>query len=106
MEKSMGDAGKQNIDGSGLGLLITPYDLKRLEQYGNNMADYHLVMDLMPSLAKLHFLYQVEGMGRCHLSALQQALLVGMGLQCKSADSLAQELGKFHFHYNSPVVQG
>ena len=105
MEKSMGDAGKQNIDGSGLGLLITPYDLKRLEQYGNNMADYHLVMDLMPSLAKLHFLYQVEGMGRCHLSALQQALLVGMGLQCKSADSLAQELGKFRFHYNSPVMQ-
>ena len=101
MEKSMGDAGKQNIDGSGLGLLITPYDLKRLEQYGNNMADYHLVMDLMPSLAKLHFLYQVEGMGRCHLSALQQALLVGMGLQCKSADSLAQELGKFRFHYNT-----
>ena len=106
MEKSMGDAGKQNIDGSGLGLLITPYDLKRLEQYGNNMADYHLVMDLMPSLAKLHFLYQVEGMGRCHLSALQQALLVGMGLQCKSADSLAQELGKFRFYYNSPVMQG
>ena len=106
MEKSMGDAGKQNIDGSGLGLLITPYDLKRLEQYGNNMADYHLVMDLMPSLAKLHFLYQVEGMGRCHLSALQQALLVGMGLQCKSADSLAQELGMFRFYYNSPVMQG
>ena len=106
MEKSMGDAGKQNIDGSGLGLLITPYDLKRLEQYGNNMADYHLVMDLMPSLAKLHFLYQVEGMGRCHLSALQQALLVGMGLQCKSADSLAQELGKSLFHCNSRVMQG
>ena len=106
MEKSMGDAGKQNIDGSGLGLLITPYDLKRLEQYGNNMADYHLVMDLMPSLAKLNFLYQVEGMGRCHLSALQQALLVGMGLQCKSADSLAQELGKFFFHHNSAVMQG
>merc|ERR1719436_683109 len=46
----------------------------------------------MPNLARLYFLYQIDGMGRCHLSALQQAILVGMGLQCKSADSLAQEL--------------
>ena len=78
----------------GLSLMITPYDLKRLEQYGNNMADYHLIIDLMPNLAKIYFLYDVEGMDRCHLSALQQAILVGIGLQCKTADSLATELGK------------
>jgi len=92
MEKNKGEIGNQHMDATGLSLLITPYDMKRLEQYGNNMADYHLVMDLMPNLARLYFLYQIDGMGRCHLSALQQAILVGMGLQCKSADSLAQEL--------------
>ena len=96
MEKNKGEIGNQNMDATGLSLLITPYDMKRLEQYGNNMADYHLVMDLMPNLARLYFLYQIDGMGRCHLSALQQAILVGMGLQCKSADSLAQELGKLY----------
>jgi N-acetyltransferase 10 len=92
-KKGQVDIGHQKMTEEGLSLLITPYDLKRLEQYGNNMADYHLIMDLMPNLAKLYFLYKVEGMGRCHLSALQQAILVGMGLQCKAADSLAQELG-------------
>ena len=93
IERGNSETGHQKMNENGLSLMITPYDMKRLEQYGNNMADYHLVMDLMPNLAKLHFLYQVEGMGRCHLSALQQAILVGIGLQCKSADSLAQELG-------------
>jgi N-acetyltransferase 10 len=32
--------------------MITPYDMKRLELYGNNMADYHLVTDLLPNLAR------------------------------------------------------
>ena len=99
-KEGQSDIGHQKMTEEGLSLLITPYDLKRLEQYGNNMADYHLIMDLMPNLAKLHFLYNVEGMGRCHLSALQQAILVGMGLQCKAADSLAHELGNFNLGYN------
>ena len=95
VEKFQGGNGQQKMNETGLSLMITPYDMKRLEQYGNNMADYHLIMDLMPNLAKIYFLYEVEGMDRCHLSALQQAILVGIGLQCKTADSLATELGKY-----------
>ena len=72
--------------------MITPYDLKRLEQYASNMADYHLIMDLVPSLAKLHFLYEVENLNKPNLGAVQQAILAGIGLQCKSVDTLASEL--------------
>jgi hypothetical protein len=58
---------------------ITPYDMKRLELYCNNMADYHLVTDLLPSLARLYFLFGLSQ--EVHLSALQQAILLGLGLQ-------------------------
>lgn len=36
--------------------------------YSNNMADYHLIMDLLPSLARLYFLNM---MGNTHFSAAQ-----------------------------------
>lgn len=36
--------------------------------YSNNMADYHLIMDLLPSLARLYFLNM---MGDTHFSAAQ-----------------------------------
>jgi len=35
---------------------ITVYDLKRLESYSNNLVDFHLIMDLVPVLAKMHFI--------------------------------------------------
>jgi len=42
--------------------LLTPYisqfDLKRLESYSKNMVDFHLIMDLVPTIARLYF-YQL-----------------------------------------------
>ncbi|XP_054263495.1 RNA cytidine acetyltransferase [Macrosteles quadrilineatus] len=70
-------------------VLLTKYDIKRLEMYCNNLVDYHLVVDLLPTLARLYFLNK---MGDVHLSAVQAALLLGMGLQHKVVDSLATEL--------------
>merc|ERR1719232_376489 len=64
---------------------LTPYDVKRLELYSNNMADHHLVTDLIPVLAKLVLTRQL---GDLHLSAVQLALLVGLGLQHKTVDDL------------------
>ena len=68
---------------------FTSYDLKRLAMYSNNMADYHLIMDLLPSLARLYFLNM---MGDTHLSPAQSAILLGLGLQHKTVDKLAEEL--------------
>ncbi|XP_031840140.1 RNA cytidine acetyltransferase l(1)G0020 [Nomia melanderi] len=72
-----------------LDVYFTSYDLKRLAMYSNNMADYHLIMDLLPPLARLYFLNM---MGDTHLSAVQSAILLGLGLQHKTVDKLAEEL--------------
>ncbi|XP_018112865.1 RNA cytidine acetyltransferase [Xenopus laevis] len=68
---------------------LTPYDLKRLEMYSRNMVDYHLIMDLIPSLARMYFLQQLGGLS---LSAAQSALLLGIGLQHKGVDQLEKEI--------------
>lgn len=47
---------------------LTNYDIKRLEMYSNNLVDYHLIIDLMPTLARLYFLNQL---GDTQMSAVQ-----------------------------------
>jgi len=68
---------------------LSPYDVKRLELYSNNMADHHLVTDLLPCLARLVLTQQL---GDLHLSPVQKAILVGMGLEHKVVDTLSTEL--------------
>ncbi|CAH2325808.1 RNA cytidine acetyltransferase [Pelobates cultripes] len=77
------------ISRSELGMVFTPYDLKRLEMYSQNMVDYHLIMDLIPTVSRLFFLQQL---GELHLSAAQSALLLGIGLQHKTVDQLEKEI--------------
>ncbi|KAG5892783.1 hypothetical protein JTB14_032659 [Gonioctena quinquepunctata] len=78
------DLTRQQLD-----IHLTNYDIKRLEMYSNNLVDYHLIMDLMPTLGRLHFLNQL---GDMHMSAVQSAILLGLGLQHKTVDTLAAEL--------------
>lgn len=48
--------------------VFIPYDLKRLEMYSRNMVDYHLIMDMVPTIARMFFLNQL---GDISLSAAQ-----------------------------------
>ncbi|KAG8429176.1 hypothetical protein GDO86_018128 [Hymenochirus boettgeri] len=57
--------------------------------YSRNMVDYHLIMDLIPSIARIFFLQQL---GELSLSVAQSALLLGIGLQHKSVDQLEKEI--------------
>uniref|UniRef100_A0AAY5KMN5 RNA cytidine acetyltransferase n=1 Tax=Esox lucius TaxID=8010 RepID=A0AAY5KMN5_ESOLU len=68
---------------------FSPYDLKRLEMYSRNMVDYHLVMDLIPAVARIFFL---KKLGDVTLSAAQCALLLGVGLQHKTVEQLEKEI--------------
>ncbi|KAL1129831.1 hypothetical protein AAG570_012775 [Ranatra chinensis] len=78
------------LDINELYIHLTKYDIKRIELYCNNGVDYHLIMDLMPVIAKLYF----NGlMGDTTLSSLQRAILLGLGLQHKTIDPLSKELG-------------
>ncbi|ORX58725.1 DUF699-domain-containing protein [Hesseltinella vesiculosa] len=75
---------------SQLDLFFSPYDLKRLESYSNNMLDYHVIMDLVPIIAELYFKGQLPK--DMHLSGVQSAITLGIGLQKKTVDDLEKEL--------------
>lgn len=72
-----------------LGVHMTYHDLKRLELYSRNMVDHHMVLDIVPLLARLLFQRRLPGM---RLSSLQAAVLVAVGLQHRDVDSVALEL--------------
>ncbi|RLN93976.1 hypothetical protein BBJ28_00016924, partial [Nothophytophthora sp. Chile5] len=72
-----------------LSMVLTPYDAKRLKSYAKNMVDYHMIVDLVPSLARLYFLQRFP---QLTLSYLQRAILVSLGLQHQSVDVIQQEL--------------
>lgn len=72
-----------------LDTLFSPYDLKRLEKYADQMIDYHLILDLLPSVATLYFTRRITSVA---LSGVQQSILLAIGLQRKSLDDLEKEL--------------
>ncbi len=79
--------------------LLTPFDMKRLESYANNMVELSVVLDLMPTLAALYFnnrlravredeaaasaINAAEEEEELRLSGLQSSLLLAIGLQRK-----------------------
>jgi len=71
-----------------LAFFFNPYDLKRLESYASNLSDYHVVVDLLPSIARLLFLGHLT----VDLSLIQSAIMVAMGLQNKTVDETMVEL--------------
>lgn len=68
------------------------FDLKRLESYSKNLVDFHLIMDLVPTLAKLYFSKQVIPRAAVTLSYTQSAILLGLGLQFKTVEDLQTDL--------------
>ena len=65
---------------------MTPFDLKRLESYAQNSLDYHVILDLLPTVASLYFEKRLgDGI---RLSAIQSSLLLGMGLQRKTVEEV------------------
>lgn len=79
-----------------LAMLFTPFDLKRLESYANNMLDYHVILDLIPSVANVFFQQRLAASshtgdpqdGPVRLSAVQSSILLAVGLQRKSIEDV------------------
>ena len=74
---------------------VTPHDMRRLAAYAKNLVDAHLIADLLPTIARGYVLGDVafSTADAQQLSVLQRALLVGLGLQGKSAEQLEREFG-------------
>jgi N-acetyltransferase 10 len=79
--------GKVDLD-----VYLTKYDVKRLEMYSNNLVDYHLVMDLVPALARLYFLNR---MGDTYFSAMQSVSEVSIAPRYICLHSLQSLLFKY-----------
>jgi N-acetyltransferase 10 len=74
------------LKSSELLLLLSPFDLKRLESYANNMLDYHVILDLLPIVASLYFEKRLGS--DVGLSALQNSILLALGLQRKTIEEV------------------
>ncbi|KAI4238194.1 MAG: hypothetical protein LQ352_007892 [Teloschistes flavicans] len=70
---------------------FSPFDLKRLDSYANNMLDYHVILDMIPSIAHLFFTGRLEG--AVSLTGVQQSILLAIGLQRKTLEDVEKELG-------------
>lgn len=81
------------LDKQTLDEMFTPFDLKRLDSYANNMLDYHVILDLLPSIAQLFFTGRMKNENGVRLSGVQQALLCAIGLQRKVLEDVEKELG-------------
>lgn len=69
---------------------FSPFDLKRLDKYADQMIDYHLILDLLPTIATLYFSGKLKP--EVSLSRVQQAILLAVGLQRKSVEDMEKEL--------------
>ena len=76
---------------SDLDAQFSPFDLKRLDSYANNMLDYHVVLDMVPSIALLYFTGRLKP--AIKLSGVQSSILLAVGLQRKVLEDVEKELG-------------
>ncbi|KAG0616549.1 hypothetical protein M758_5G124300 [Ceratodon purpureus] len=86
-QESMAGASTENIIG-GMTPLLTAYDLKRLESYASNLVDYHLILDLVPTVSRLYFLERLP----TSISYGQAAILLCLGLQHHQLEHVEDQL--------------
>lgn len=78
-------------NGTELRHLFSELDMERLHRYLRSLLDFPMVSDQLPELATLYFLHRFPDV---RLNKTQQVILVGLGLQRKSAEQLSGELEK------------
>ena len=77
-----------------LDAIFSPFDLKRLDSYANNMLDHHVILDLIPQIANQYFNGRLSTDPlSVHLSGVQAAILLAIGLQRKDISNVETELG-------------
>ena len=77
---------KPELDG-----ILSPFDLKRLDSYANNMLDYHVILDMIPQIAFLYFTGRLTP--AISVTGVQSSLLLAIGLQRKVLEDVEKELG-------------
>ncbi|KAG7665792.1 NAT10 [[Candida] subhashii] len=88
--EGIGSSAVQKLTKQQLDERLSPFDLKRLDSYANNLLDYHVIVDMLPLLAQLFFSKKTGD--EVHLSSVQSAILLAIGLQHKDIDQISNEL--------------
>lgn len=68
---------------------LSPHDMKRLEAYVDNLADFHLILDLVPALSHLYFQEKIP----VTLSHAQACVLLCTGLQNQDISHIEGQMG-------------
>ncbi|KAI5962216.1 NAT10 [Candida pseudojiufengensis] len=89
-EQGEGDSDVKQLTKEQLDDILSPFDLKRLDSYANNLLDYHVIVDMLPLIAQLFFSKKTDD--QVNLSSVQSAILLAIGLQHKNMDQIASEL--------------
>ncbi|ETN81931.1 putative ATPase DUF699 [Necator americanus] len=90
-----------------LSMFLSNVDLKRLSEFARNLVDHHMITDLLPTISKLYFEERLKQeaiakinvvktvlifASKVKLPTAQAAVLLGLGLQHKSAETVQEEL--------------
>ncbi|TBU61958.1 GNAT acetyltransferase 2-domain-containing protein [Dichomitus squalens] len=94
--KKLDEDPARELGSTELSFLLSPFDLKRLDSYANNQLDYHVIMDLLPTVGQFYFEKRLGPDVR--LSAVQSSILLALGMQRKTIEEIEAEL-------NLPVSQ-
>ena len=81
----------QPLTKSELDASFSPFDLKRLDSYANNMLDYHVILDMIPPIAHLYFTGRLKP--SVSMTGVQSSILLAIGLQRKVLEDVEKELG-------------
>ncbi|VDM52098.1 unnamed protein product [Angiostrongylus costaricensis] len=73
-----------------LSMFLSNADLKRLSEFARNLVDHSMITDLLPAVSRLYFGERLRE--NVTLSTPQVAVLLGLGLQHKSAETVHEEL--------------
>jgi N-acetyltransferase 10 len=103
-QENISDESEDNLmNKKALEYFVSLSDYNRLKSYTKNQVDYHLILDLIPTLAKLYF---TGTLGKfMNLGYINQAILVGIGLQMKSFDDICKEIKDLEVRNALPLFQ-
>ena len=91
------------LDRSILEYFISLSDFNRLKSYTKSQVDYHLILDLVPTIARLYFTGTL-GKG-INLGYTNQVILIGLGLQMKTFEEICKDIKDLEVKNALPVFQ-
>ncbi|KAH9495005.1 N-acetyltransferase 10, partial [Bulinus truncatus] len=67
---------------------LTQSDIQRLKLYSTNMVDYHMIVDLLPALSRLHFTGHII----VNLTLIESCIMLALGLQHKTVEDIERDI--------------